>query len=144
MLRDFINNFKITQVIDPAVATQDVNGSSVDMKSYRHCVFVAQVGESGDTLGSGVRIELEVEESADDSSFTDVADSDLANEVAGVNDGCFGVIDAAAEDDAYKVVQYNGSKRYVRPVINLVGTHSNGTPIGVIAIQFGKVAVPVA
>lgn len=144
MLKDFINNMKVDQVIDPVVLTGDADGASVDMKEYARCTFIALIGESGDTLGSGVRLEMEVEESDDNSSFSDAPDADVINYVAGANDGCFAVIDAAAEDDAYAICTYRGDKRYVRPVANIVGTHSNGIPVGVIAIRHGKVELPVA
>jgi hypothetical protein len=144
MIRDFINNFKVDQVVDPAVHTADADGASVDLQEYNYVTFIALVGESGDTLGSGVRLELEVEDSDDDSTFADAADADVVNYVAGANDGCFGVIDAAAEDDTYKICTYRGGSRYVRPVVNIVGTHSNGIPVGVIAIRYGKNELPVA
>ena len=47
------------------------------------------------------------------------------------------MIDAAAEDDAVYTCQYIGSKRYIRPVINVTGL-TNGTPIGAIGIAFDK------
>jgi len=144
MLHDFINNFKVVQVIDPATHTADVDGDSVDLLHYSGVTFLALVGESGDTLSGSVKVELEVEDSDDDSSFSDVADADLQNYVAGTNDGCFGVIDAAAEDDAVYKGTYKGSSRYARPVINLVGTHTNGIPIGIVAILHGAENLPAA
>lgn len=143
MIRDFENRFKVDQVVDPVVVSADADGASVDLLGYRHVAFLALVGESGDTLSGSVYLELEVEESSDDSSFTDVADADLQTYVAGNNDGCFGVIDAAAEDDAVYKTTYKGSKRYVRPVMNITGTHTNGIPVGIVAIRFGKSELPV-
>lgn len=128
-------DFKVTQCVDPATITSDTNGTAVDMSGYNQCAFYALVGESGDTLSGSVYIELEVEESDDNSTFSDVADADLINYVDGNNDGCFGVIDAAAEDDACYKTAYRGTKRYVRPVINVTGSHSNGTPIGIVCLQ---------
>ncbi len=136
--KNFDLEHSVSQVHDPDTMTGDADGASVDMVDYDRCTFLALVGASGDTLSATVKVELEVEESDDDSSFTDVADADLTSWVAGVNDGCFGVIDAAAEDDAVYKTTYKGSKRYVRPVINIVGTHSNGIPIGIVAIRHGK------
>jgi hypothetical protein len=142
-MRDIEGEVRHDQVLDPVVLTADADGDSVDMKDYEHVAFYALVGESGDTLSGTVYLELEVEESADDSSFTDVADADLTNYVAGTNDGTFAKIDAAAEDDAVYMTQYKGSKRYVRPVANISGTHSNGIPVGILAVRFGAKTVPV-
>ena len=74
----------------------------------------------------------------------DAADADVQGYVSGTNDGCFAVIDAAAEDDAAYACTYRGSARYVRPVINVSGTHNNGTPIGIIAIRHGAETLPVS
>jgi hypothetical protein len=137
MLKDLKAVSTVTQLIDPVTLTADANGASIDLKSHQNALVCVAVGESGDTLSGSVKIELELEESTDDSTFTDCADADVIGYVAGTNDGCFGVIDAAAEDDAVYTCQYIGSKRYIRPVINVTGL-TNGTPIGAIGIAFDK------
>ncbi len=144
MIRDFESRMKVDQVVDPVVITADADGASVDLLGYEKVTFLALIGESGDTLSGSVYVELEVEDSADDSSFSDAADADLQTYVAGNNDGCFGVINAAAEDDAVYKTTYRGSERYVRPVINVTGTHTNGIPIGILAVRFGKHELPVS
>ena len=143
MLRDIEANLRHDQVVDPVVLTADADGASVDMKDYSHVAFYALVGESGDTLSGSVLVDLEVEESDDDSTFTDVADADITNAVTGTTTGTFGRIDAAAEDDAVYMTQYKGNARYVRPVVNLTGTHTNGIPIGIVAFRFGAETVAV-
>lgn len=143
MLRDFENNIRHDQVVDPVVISADADGDSVDMKGYRSVAFYALVGESGDTLSGTVYVELELEDSADDSSFTDCVDAVVTNTVTGNNTGTFAKIDAAAEDDAVFMCEYKGSARYVRPVINISGTHTNGIPIGIIALRSGDGSLPV-
>ena len=142
-MRDIERNVRHDQVLDPVVLTADADGASVDMKDYEHVAFYALVGESGDTLSGTVYLELELEESDDDSTFTDVADADITNSVTGNNTGTFAKIDAAAEDDAVYMTQYKGNSRYVRPVVNISGTHSNGVPVGILAVRFGAERVPV-
>lgn len=143
-IRDFENNLKHTQVLDPAAVTADVNCASVDLLGYGSCAFYVLVGESGDTLSESVKIELEIEDSDDNSTFADAADTDITNTVSGTNDGCFAVIDAAAEDDAVYMTEYRGSSRYARVVVNVTGTHSNGTPIGVLAVRGQPQTMPVS
>ena len=143
-MRDIEGEVRHDQVLDPVVLTADADGASVDMKDFSHVAFYALVGESGDTLSGSLYILLEVEESDDDSSFTNVADADLTNSVTGATVGTFAKIDAAAEDDVVAVTQYRGTARYVRPVVNLVGTHSNGVPVGILALRFGAERVPVS
>lgn len=140
--KDLLNELEVTQVMDPAVVTADVNCAGVDLQGYHSVMFTVNVGESGDTLSESVYIEAEVEESDDNSTFTDAADSDVLGAVDGTNDGCFMFVDAAAEDDAVFKCQYVGTKRYARVVINVTGTHTNGTPISVTAIRGGKQVAP--
>lgn len=134
-MRDLYSNLSVSQLIDPDTLTADANSTAVDLQGYSSLMLVANVGASGDTLSGSVKIELEVEESDDNSTFTDVADADLHNAVDGTNDGTFAVIDDAAEDDAVYITGYQGNKRYVRAVVNVTGTHTNGTPISVSAIR---------
>jgi len=129
----------VTQLIDPATLTADTNSTSVDMKGYDELLLIANCGESGDTLAADLAWEFEVEESTDDSTFTDVADADLINYVAGTNDGCFALINAAAEDDTVYFTSYRGTSRYVRVVANAIGLVSSGMPISVTAIRRANV-----
>lgn len=136
MIRDLYSEIKITQVVAPAVITEDTDGTGVDTLGYDSGpVFIANIGTTGETLSGSLKIELEVEESDDDVTYTDVADADLKNFVAGTNDGCFAVIDDNAEDVTVYICEYRGSQRYARAVVNIVGTHNTGTPIGIVAVQ---------
>jgi tRNA G37 N-methylase Trm5 len=87
------------------------------------------VGDSGDTLSGSVMVELELEESDDNTTYTDCANAALENAttgatgaVTGTNLGTFAVIDAPTEDSAMFYVRYVGSKRYSRVVVNKTGT----------------------
>jgi hypothetical protein len=143
MLRDFESNLKHDQLVDPVVLTASADGASIDMKDYRHAAFYALVGESGDTLSGSVYLELELEHSDDDSTFADCTDAMVTNSVTGNNTGTFGKVDAAAEDDALFMAEYKGNKRYVRPVISLTGTHTNGVPVAIVALRSGDQTLPV-
>lgn len=125
----------LTQVLIPAVYTSDQNSTAVDMKGYSDLSFLASVGNSGDTLSGTVYWLLELEHSDDNSAWTDCTDAEITNAVTGTNTGTFAKIDDPAEDSLAVSVGYKGSKRYVRCVVNAVGTHTNGTPIGVTAIR---------
>lgn len=134
-LRDLYSNLNVSQLIDPQVVTADQNSNSADSQEYDSVMLLFSVGNSADTLSGSVFIELEVEESDDDAAWNDVPDADLTNTVTGTNVGTVALIDAPAEDTARFIVGYKGNKRYVRGVLNLTGTHTNGTPIAVSAIQ---------
>ena len=144
MLHDIKNTIKVTQLVDPAATTADVDSASVNMQGYNSVMFVVNVGETGDTLDGSNYIELEIEESTDDSTFTDAADADVRDTVTGTNTGTFAKIDDGAEDDAVYTAQYTGNQRYARVVLNVTGTHTNGTPISVTSLQTAADVLPVS
>lgn len=145
MLRSLESHRTTDQVVASILSqsTTDINGTAVDIGDYGGVAFVANVGISLDTLSGSLMIELELEHSDDNSTFTDCADTDLSAAVTGTNTGTWARVDAAAEDPAVHVVEYRGSKRYVRPVVLKTGTHTNGIPIGIIAERFDKRTKPV-
>lgn len=141
---DLENNTVIAGNVAPAVRTtaDDTNGTTVDLLNYRYCTFIGSVGVEGDTLGASVEIELGVEESDDNSSWSDVANADLTTYVTGDNVGAFGHFDADTEIPAVVVTTYKGSSRYVRATVTMDGTHSTGTPSCVISIKHGAKVLP--
>lgn len=141
-MKSLYENSYVTQVIDPVAITADTDGDTIDTLHYDGSMAVVAVGEQGETLGESTYILLEVEESDDDSTFSDCDDADIYPYVDGTNDGTFAKIDAAAEDDTCYTVEYRGSKRYWRVVVNMVGTHETGTPIGAVAIRYNKDVQP--
>lgn len=134
-MRDMKNNLAAAVSLTAATRTADANGTGVDLQFYEGAHIVAVVGAEGDTLSGSVKIELEVEESDDDSTYTDVADADLSTTVTGTNTGTFALIDAAAEAPAVYTTDYKGSKRYIRVVWNITGTHTNGTPGSAVVVR---------
>jgi hypothetical protein len=134
-MQDLKNKVDYQIAMTAAVKTADDNGDSVDLQNNDSCTITAVVGASGDTLSGSVYIELELEESTDNSTWTDCADADVQGSVTGTNTGTFAVIDDAAEDDAIYTAGYLGDARYVRMVANVTGTHTNGTPIGAVAVM---------
>lgn len=149
--RELYSNFAVSQLIDPATLSGNgdaTNSSEADLQGYDSVMLIANVGESGDSLSGSIKFEFEVEHADDDGagspdSWSDVSDSDLANVVSGSNDGCFAVVDAAAEDDAVYYTSYIGEKRYVRVVVNRTGNNANGTPISVTAVRGHPSLAPV-
>jgi len=132
--RDF-GGEQTVKCITPAVRTADVNGASIDRKDHDGALFIAAVGASGDTLSGSVYLEIELEHCDDNSTWVDCDNSDLSSSVTGNNTGTAAKIDAADEDDLVYTVAYMGIKRYVRPVLNVTGTHSSGIPVSVVCQQ---------
>ncbi len=129
MIRDIKSTISIAATVTPNVVNNDTDGTGVgvDLRGYDSAAVAFHVGVSGDTLSGSVLLTPKVQESADNSSWSDVAAGDL--------DGTLTVIDDAAEDDAVQVVGYRGTKRYIRAVIDTTGTHTNGTPCSAVVIR---------
>lgn len=139
---DLENQTTVSQIVDPVVVTADALSAAINQAGFRDVTVAVAVGESGDTLSGSVYIELEMQESDDNSTYTACVDADITNAVTGTNTGTFALIDAAAEDDAVYMSQYLGDKQYVKVNINVTGTHTNGTPIGALAVQSGENYLP--
>lgn len=135
ILNKDLGDLTFTQVHTAAVTNADANTTAVDCKEHDAVAFLVDMGNSADTLSGSNKIELELEESDDNSTFTDVADADVEGAVSATNTGTFAVIDAPAEDSTVFTGIYRGNARYVRAVLNFSGTHTTGTPIGVVAVR---------
>lgn len=144
MQKEQVSDFKVVHCLTPATRTADANGTAVDTQGYGSVSFFALFGASGDTLSGSVYAEVELEESDDNSTFTDVADADVVTAVTGTNTGTIAVVNDPAEDDQTYKAGYIGGKRYVRPVYNVTGTHSNGMPVAVIAVLSNPTYAPAA
>ena len=143
--KDFlINNAIVAASVNAVVITADANGASVDLRGYDGCAFVALLGIEGDTLSGSVKLDLEMEDSADDSTFANCAVADVLDKAGAVSTGAalWGTIDANAEIPNHFIGIYIGTARYVRPVVNVTGSHSNGTPIAILAIRFRPDTTP--
>ena len=129
-VRNIYYNQDTVASLVPAVRNADANGIGVDLRDFDGNLIVASVGVEGITLSGANRIELKVEESDDNTTFTAVANSDLLGFVAGgVATGTFAIVDDNAEAPAIYSAQYIGAKQYIRVVLDIVGTHATGTPI---------------
>ncbi|SVE23533.1 uncharacterized protein METZ01_LOCUS476387, partial [marine metagenome] len=71
-MRDLSNNIVGVASIAPAVLASDTDGTGVDLQGYESATVLLSVGVEGITLSTTNKIEFELEESADDSTYTDV------------------------------------------------------------------------
>lgn len=154
LTKNFVNtDIKFTQTLVNilSLSTTDINCTGVDGKGYESVVHAVSVGDSGDTLSGSLMVELELEESDDNVTFTDCANASLENpatgaagHVTGTNLGTFAVIDAPTEDSAMFFVRYVGTRRYSRVVVNKTGTHTNGIEVHAFAMLARPTTLPTA
>jgi len=135
--KDLANNLSVTQILDPATITSaaSTNSNGIDTAlTTGSAVITVNCGESGDTLSGTVKWDYILQDSADNSTFAAVTDTNSVSFGTVDSSGIFATVDAASEDDAAYTIGYIGAKRYVRVSIARTGTHSNGTPHGAIGI----------
>ncbi len=143
IIKDFASNIDDNASLLAQTLTADGTSSSIDMQQYRNCAMLFVIGNSGDTLSGSVFMELEIQVSDDNSTFTAAPDVDVKNTVTGTNTGTVALINAPTEDSLTVWGEYTGSSRYVRAVVNLTGTHSNGTPVSVVGFRTNPNELPV-
>lgn len=143
-MRDLHSNIKVVSLIDPIVGNNDTEGGSsaagLDTLGFGSAELIAQIGTSGDTLSGSVKIDIILEDSTDDSTYTAVTDSNLvlfgsnSNTSAPDSSGIIATVDGTADDNLHYRVGYLGTSRYVRLRLDFTGTHTNGTPIAVMGV----------
>lgn len=137
-MKDLYHNVLVTQVLNPAIATTAKTSSTIDVQGFNSMSVVFAVGQSGDTLSGSLYWTLKLQHSDDDSSYSDVGAADL------ISAASTAVINAASLDEAAYSFGYAGAKRYIRAVATPTGTHTNGTPLGVVALRGNAAYSPVA
>lgn len=111
---------KLSRVIsttDGAAGTADINGTSIDMEGFEGCLFIVTFG----AIVSGAATSIKVAQSADDSTFNDLAGS--AQTIADTDD-----------EKIFYVDVYKPLDRYLRLIVDR-GTQ-NAT-VTAHAIQYG-------
>ena len=106
--RDLKNYISSTISLSPAARTASANGTGVDRLNADGVVVYAKFG----TWTDGTHTPS-IQESDDNSTFTNVAAGDL--------NGAFAAVSSAGGNNTTQEVQYLGVKRYVRGVMTVAG-----------------------
>lgn len=138
-MKDLSNSISPAVSLAAAVRTAAANGTGVDLQGYESATVLVDVGAEGDTLSSSVFFEVSLEESDDNSTFTDVEQAGIVDGTI-ASGGIFLKLDGTTGGDPDTTggifrVGYVGGKRYIRVVLAKTGTHSNGTPLGAMVVK---------
>jgi len=106
----------------PAVRTTTANGTGVDLANFAGATVVVVAG----TITDGTHT-LKIQESDDNSTFTDVAAADQV--------GTFTALTSSAGGSATQEVDYIGTKRYIRAVTTITGSPSTGGAYSIIVAR---------
>ena len=132
MTRDLVNNVKVTQVAIAATKTGTVTSDPVGMAGYNSLMFIYDIGNSADSLSGSLLWTLSlVECDTSGGNYTAVAAADIL----GWNGAATYVIDAPTEASLAVKVGYIGNKPFVKALATVTGSHSSGTPMGIVAVQ---------
>lgn len=128
---DIASDLNVTNALNTAAITSNTttSGTGIDLKGYQAAMFVIKSG----TLTDGTYT-INVQESDNDSTYTDVAAADLVGSKP---------VFAATEDNVAKKVGYIGEKRYILVQVVTTGVTSGGT-IGAIVVRGHADVAPVA
>jgi len=148
-MHSFNENVKVTTGLLPvhAAPTVSVNGASADAQGFSSRAVLFSIGNSGDTLSGSVYLTLSLEASADNSTWSAVAAGDvkaIVDHTAAANlAGASVVINAPTADSRSITMEYGGTLRYLRGVVTATGTHTVGTPIGILNVLANPEIAPV-
>lgn len=136
-MRDLYRNILVTQHLSPVNSTATKTSTTIDLQGYNSANILFAVGLCGDTLSGSLYWTLKLTHSDDDTTYTDTALTDLNNSALTVT------INSSSLDRTVYGFGYNGAKRYLRAVATPTGTHSVGTPIGIVALRGTAAYAPV-
>ena len=132
----------IDESLNAIVKDADTNCTGVDSNGFSAVTHVVNVGAPGITFSSSNKVEIELEHSDDNSTFTDVtSNTDVVGGTVGTN-GLWQTIDANGDCNAVYAIGYVGGKRYSRVVLNYSGTHGTGTIFGVVGVKGRPLSAP--
>lgn len=129
---DLASNISPAITLSPAARTGATTGTGVDLTGYTGATAVVASG----TVTDGTLYTFELQESADNSNWTAVADADLIG-----TEPTF----AAADDNVVKKVGYIGNKRYLRlSLASATGSPSTGGVFAAVILRSGARVGPQA
>ena len=136
------SGIKIDESLNAIVKDADTNCTGVDSQGFSSVTHVVNVGANGITFSTTHKVEIELEHSDDNVTFTDVtSNTDVVGGTVGTN-GLWQTIDADGDCNAVYAIGYTGGKRYSRVVLNFSGTHGTGTIFGVVGIKGTPISGP--
>ena len=111
-MKDLQSEIGLATSIAPAAITATATGTGVDLLNFNSAVLSLVFGVVTDGTHT-----VKLQESVDDSTYTDVAAGDLVGAVTVVT---------STESNTVQKVGYKGVQRYVRAVSTVAGTTTGG------------------
>jgi len=139
---DLKNNIELVESLNAIVKDADTNATGIDTKGFNSSMAIVNVGAPGITFSGTDKVDIKLEDSADNSAFTAVTDNNFVTGGTVGSTGIWQTIDADGECNAVYGIGYVGPKRYYRVVLDFSGTHGTGTVFGVVGAQSNPLHAP--
>ena len=127
MKLDLVNLIGVSTSLAPAARTTTANGTGVALAGFNSVAILFVVGAITDGTHT-----VKVQESDDNSTYTDVAAGDLIGSLS------------ALSANTNQKVGYKGSKPYVRAVTTITGSTSTGGVYSAVVIRGDAIKQPVS
>lgn len=142
-MKDMHSQIKAVTVFGPAVLSADNTPAAIDLAGYEAAELILAIGAGGITFDATNKIEFKLTHSDDNSTYANVADSDMIG-VTGITSGIIkSLVAAHATATAYRF-GYRGGKRYIKLLADFSGTHGTGTALSATMILGRPRSGPVA
>ena len=128
-MRDLYDNVLVTQVSNPSTGNTARTSLAVDLQGFNSANLFVSLGQSSDTLSGSVYWTLKLTHSNDDVTYVDATTADI------VSGNATYVVNATTLDKTTYGFGYIGVRRYLKVVATPTGTHTNGTPMAMIALR---------
>ena len=128
---DLKNNIQLVESLNAIVKDADTNSTGIDTQGANSAMVIVNVGAPGITFSGTNKVDIKLEDSADNSTFAAVTNNNFVTGGTVDSAGIWQTIDANGECNAVYGLGYVGPERYIRVVLDFSGTHGTGTVFGV-------------
>lgn len=143
-MRDLFNSVSLLAVVAAAALTATPTPTVIDRQGYESLLLQVGVGIGGITFTGTNKLEIVVEHSDDNVTFTPVTVDDLQGAASVSGTGVVLAWTSAKAAATLDKFGYIGGRRYVRVTPTFGGTHATGTPVAVTAVLGWPHILPVA
>ena len=134
-MRDGKSGLAFDEALNAIEKGSDTNCTAIDSQGFSSVVHVVNVGAPGITFSTTNKVDIELEHSDDNATFTDVTSNTDVTGGTVDSSGVFQTIDANGDCNKVYAIGYVGGKRYSRVVLNFSGTHGSNTIFGVMGVK---------
>lgn len=141
---DLKNNIELVESLNAIVKAADTNCTGIDTQGFNSSMAIVNVGALGITFSGTNKVDIKLEDSSDNSTFTAVTNNNFVTGGTVDSSGIWQTIDADGDCNAVYGIGYVGPQRYYRVVLDFSGTHGTGTVFGVVGAQSNPLHAPAA